>query len=157
MVKGEFLRVDGNNGYAIESYQSKTPSTSGVSFNSGFVKMSSSGYAFSALPPNFMSPDVTKVISSSSGGTTNITVTQKPRYIILACWNANGSSYGGMIGIVDVTNSTAKRMGYWSSASQAWSDWSGYTGYFTSITSTSVTFKAGWSTNASRYMILIYY
>lgn len=37
-------------GYAIESYQSKTPSTGGVSFNSGFVKMSSSGYAYPARP-----------------------------------------------------------------------------------------------------------
>ena len=37
-------------GYAIESYQSKTPSSSGVSFNSGIVKMSSSGYAYSERP-----------------------------------------------------------------------------------------------------------
>lgn len=37
-------------GYAIASYQSKTPSTSGVSFNSGMVKMSSSGYAYSGQP-----------------------------------------------------------------------------------------------------------
>ena len=36
-----------NSGYAIASYQSKTPSTSGASFNSGMVKMSSNGYAYS--------------------------------------------------------------------------------------------------------------
>lgn len=146
-----------SNGYAINSYQSKTPSASGASFNSGFVKMSSSGYAFSALPPNFMSPDKTQVISSSTGGTTNISVTQKPRYIVMATWNAAGSQYGGMLGVVDVTNSTAKRLGY-SSGSISWGNWSGYADYFTSITSSTVTYKSNWSTNtATRSMILIYY
>lgn len=39
--------IPASSGYAIESYQSKTPSADGVSFNSGIVKMSSSGYAYS--------------------------------------------------------------------------------------------------------------
>ena len=36
----------GGGGYAIESYQSKTPTQPGTAFNSGMVKMSAAGYAY---------------------------------------------------------------------------------------------------------------
>lgn len=145
------------NGVAVGSYHDYTPSASGAALELGFAYIRGSGYAYNSKLPNFMSPDKTQVISSSTGGTTNISVTQKPRYIVMATWNAAGSQYGGMLGIVDVTNNTAKRIGY-SSSSISWSDWSGYTGYFTSITSSQVTYKSNWSTNtATRSMILIYY
>ena len=145
------------NCYAILTYSEKTPSASGASFGSGFVKMSSNGFAYSEKQPNFLAPDVTKIIASSSGGTTNITVTQKPRYIVLATWNASGSLFGGELAVIDVTNETAKRMGYGTNGAISWGDWSGYTSYFTSITSSSVTYKSAWSSNACRSMILIYY
>ena len=40
-----FYKVETNGGYAIQSYQSKTPSADGVQFDEGFVKMSTGGYA----------------------------------------------------------------------------------------------------------------
>ena len=148
-------------GYIIESYQLIEPTNNGTPFSSAArtaTLMETDGYAYDKQQPNFMSPDKTQVISSSTGGTTNISVTQKPRYIVMATWNAAGSQYGGMLGVVDVTNSTAKRLGYSSSGSISWSDWSGYTSYFTSITSSTVTYKSNWSTtSACRSMILIYY
>ena len=149
-------------GYAIREYTPRSASDISPPYlynNNMYLVVNSSngGYLYETKQPNFMSPDKTQLISSSTGGTTNISVTQKPRYIVMATWNAAGSQYGGMLGIVDVTNSTAKRMGY-SSSAISWTDWSAYNTYFTSITSSTVTYKSNWSTNtATRSMILIYY
>lgn len=106
---------------------------------------------------NLLNADKVQVIGSSTG-TTNITVTQKPRYIVMATWTASGTQYNGQVGIVDVVNNTAKRCGYWSSAGQSWSAWTNWTNYFTSITASRVTYNsAAWSSATSRAMILIYY
>ena len=45
MTSGAVYKAGGG-GYAIESYQSKTPTQPGTAFNSGMVKMSAAGYAY---------------------------------------------------------------------------------------------------------------
>lgn len=49
MTSGETYEPT-TNGYAIASYTSVTPTTSGAYFSSGMKKMSSSGYAYSSKP-----------------------------------------------------------------------------------------------------------
>ncbi len=107
---------------------------------------------------DLMNPDVTKIITSSKNGTTNIPVTQKPRYIIVAIWGAENSVYNGMLAVLDVEGASGKNIGYYSNSAQSWADWSTWQNYFTSITTTNVTYKAAFSTSyATRNMILIYY
>lgn len=49
LTSGDLYKPD-SAGYAIDTYSSVTPSSSGASFSSGMVKMSSSGYAYSSRP-----------------------------------------------------------------------------------------------------------
>jgi len=53
-------------GYAIESYQSITPSSDGASFNEGIVKMSGGGYAYSSQPSAYT--DYVNISGSASHG-----------------------------------------------------------------------------------------
>lgn len=106
---------------------------------------------------DLMNPDLTWQANATKTSNT-ITVTQKPRYIVLDIWSAYGSSYGGMLGIIDVENNTAKRMGYWNSAKREWTNWDNWTSYITSITSSQVVYNASaWDNNNSRAAILFYY
>ena len=159
LVKNHMYQIQTNNGVAVQTLDNIAPSNSGQAMTSGYIyKALANGFVYPSRLPNIFAPNVQTVIASSTGGTTAIAVSQKPKYIVLATWNAAGNQYGGMLGVVDVANSTAKRLGYSSSGTISWGDWSGYTGYFTSITASSVTYKSNWSTNtATRSMILIYY
>ncbi len=144
-------------GYIVNDIGMATPSDSfPVSVSSGrILKSLSAGYLVKTVSNLGGAPDKTFVNNSAgSSGAVDISVTQKPRYIILGVW-ARGSGYQGMVGIIDVTKSQAYRMGYFSSAVSE--SWTGYTNYFTTISSTKVTYSyAGFGGN-SRVQILMYY
>lgn len=106
---------------------------------------------------DLLNPDVTRVIVATTSAQT-ISVTQKPRYIIMATWQATGSNYAGRVGVVDVDNSTGKRMGRLNTASQQWDVWTTWSDSFTTISSTQVRFlPTAFSSTATTTCILIYY
>lgn len=69
------------NGYAISSYSSssKSPSSSGTYFSSGWNYMNSSGYAYSPNPPSCK----TGSFSWSSSAQTTVNVGFKPKYLCI--------------------------------------------------------------------------
>lgn len=135
----------------------KTPSdTSPASVSSGqIIRPSAAGYLVKSVSNLGGTPDKTyQNNSAGTSGSVDITVTKKPRYIILGVWTRS-NTYQGMVGIIDVTKNQAYRMGYFTSAVAE--SWTNYTSYFTTISSTKVTYSyAGFSGN-SRVQILIYY
>ena len=65
---GDIIKIGGNeyeSGYLIKDYTTVTPSTSGAAFNSGFAKMSSSGYAYSQQPKRVQTGSFTTDASSA--------------------------------------------------------------------------------------------
>ena len=103
-------------------------------------------------------PDAqTAINSATTSSTTNISVTKKPRYIVVMIWDRSGSNYNFMLGIVDVAKSTGKRCGYLSAGATSWTTWTGYVDYFPAITSSAVAYSGStWGRN-HRVHILIYY
>ena len=156
LSSGSIYKMDGA-GKAVASVTLKTPSdTSPDSGISGaIIQLSTGGYLVKTVSNLGGTPDKTYANNSAgSSGSVDITVTKKPRYIILGVWT-RGNTYQGMVGIIDVTKNQAYRMGYFTSAVAE--SWTNYTSYFTTISSTKVTYSyAGFSGN-SRVQILIYY
>ena len=104
---GSIYKANGY-GYAIGSYQSKTPSTSGVSFDSGFVKMSSSGYAYSDKPTLKATTLYTNSSPSTSVTSGTVTLSQDIDnfdYIEIQCVVGTGSTssylYSGKFAVSD--------------------------------------------------------
>lgn len=146
-------------GYAISSYSSKTPSdTNPPSISSGaIIKASASGYFTKNKHPVFGGTPNKTYQNNTAGtsGTVDITVSQKPRYIVVAIWGRN-SNYRGFLGVVDVEQQKGYRMGYVTSGAVDES-WSGYANYFTTISATKVTYNtAGFGEN-HRVQIQIFY
>lgn len=144
-------------GKVVGNVTNKTPSDTSPTFmNTGsIIKPSEAGYFVKTVSDLGGTPDKTyQNNSAGTSGSVDITVTKKPRYIILGVWTRS-NTYQGMVGIIDVTKNQAYRMGYFTSAvAEAWTN---YTSYFTTISSTKVTYSyAGFSGN-SRVQILIYY
>ena len=154
---GKNYRLSGNTGYAIKSYSGKTPSdTSPVSLTTNtFYRLTSAGYLVKTVSNIGGTPDRTFTNDSApSSGAVDISVTQKPRYIILGLWH-RANAYQGLVGIIDVTKSKGYRMGYFSSAVSG--DWSNYTSYFPTISSNIVTYSYSAFAGVSRVKIMIYY
>lgn len=133
----------GDSGYAIKSYSTKTPDDLiPPSIASGaIIKAGSAGYLTKNLHPLIGSaPDKIYTNNSmSNNATASITVTKKPRYIVM--WmTKSGTADSNFVGLVDVGNATAYKYGYYSGASQN-DAWPGYTSYITSITASSVSIK----------------
>lgn len=99
-------------------------------------------------------PDVYQITSGTTSTITNITVTKKPRYIVLGVSSVNNT---GMLATIDVKNSKAYRMGYWSNANQYSSNWTGYTAYVKSITNTNVQVCNAFSSSSHKMYVAIYY
>lgn len=146
-------------GYAIQSYESVTPSDTSPFYmsTSQIAKANSAGYLVKTVSNLGGTPDKTyQNNSAGSSGSVDITVTKKPRYIVLGAWSRSGSSYYGMVGIIDVTKNQAYRMGIFSQGAFS-EDWENYTTYFPTISSTKVTYSyAGYGGN-HRAQIMIYY
>lgn len=147
-------------GYAISSYSSVTPSSSGASFSSGMVKMSSSGYAYSSRPasaPSLYNPNKQVHVSLAKNASTTVSVDQKPRYIIIH-WALSGTSstiVGG--GEYDV-NADRRAVVSWNGSSfNTNKDATGVLDIVPSVSSTSLT-VANPSSNYTRHVCLdIYY
>ena len=76
----------------------------------------------------------------ASNATADITVTKKPKYIIMFGVAVSSNAYG-FSGIYDVDNNKGYRLGYWSSAFRD-GDWTSTVSlYITSVTSSTVTVK----------------
>lgn len=148
-------------GYAISSYSSKTPSDSSpASVSSGaIIKASSSGYLYSSSGlgqyvniTNTASKDET--FNLSSGSTTSISVTSKPKLILWFQGNygsAVAAGYGEM-GMYDGIRNKYRRVTYYSSGGNTATD----SGDITSVTSSSVSFKNNGSTYR-RYHVMMWY
>ena len=156
LASGDIDKMGGA-GYAIESYSDVTPTEAGVAFSSGFNKMSAGGYACTGpMPVLGQQPD--KVFQNNSGpssGSVDITVTQKPRYILLSIWSRN-SNYYGYMGVVDVVNNQAWLCGYLATGSENRA-WPTYTNLFTTISDTKITFNYGAFAAVNRTQIMIFY
>ena len=80
-------------GYAIESYQSITPSAEGASFNEGIVKMSAGGYAYSSQPSAYT--DYVNISGSASHGNRVSTFTvsnQNGKTLLLLLFDVRATS-----------------------------------------------------------------
>jgi hypothetical protein len=145
-------------GCAIASQPaSKTPSdTSPASVTSGsIIRPSSAGYLVKTVSNLGGTPDKTYSNDSApSSGSVDISVTKKPRYIILGI-GQKATTYQTLVGIIDVTKSKGYRMGFFSSAVSG--DWTNYTSYFPTISSSKVTYSYAAFNGSSRVKILIYY
>lgn len=149
----------GGGGYAISSYSSKTPSdTSPASVSSGaIIKASSSGYLYKTGLPILGQQPNAEFSNNTAGtsGSVDITVTQKPRYIIMSI-SSRTSAYLHQMGVIDVTGAKAWRMGC--NADGTYSEnWSNYTTYFTTISASKVTFSYAAASYNKRVVIQIYY
>lgn len=146
-------------GYAIESYATETPSDAyppiipngKIIKANGAGRFTKNGFPFLGYPPD-------KTYQNNTAGTSgaaDITVSQKPRYIVVAIWGRN-SNYRGFLGVVNVEQQKGYRMGYVASGAVNES-WSGYSNYLTTISATKVTYNiAGFGEN-HRVQIQIFY
>ena len=146
-------------GYAISSYSSKTPSdTSPASVSSGaIIKASSAGYLYKTGLPILGQQPNAEFSNNTAGtsGSVDITVTQKPRYIIMSI-SSRTSAYLHQMGVIDVTGAKAWRMGC--NADGTYSEnWSNYTTYFTTISASKVTYSYAAANYNKRVVIQIYY
>ena len=158
LSSGSFYKPSAS-GYAISSYSSKTPSdTSPASVSSGaIIKASSSGYLYKTGLPILGQQPNAEFSNNTAGtsGSVNITVTQKPRYIIMSI-SSRTSAYLHQLGVIDVTGEKAWRMGC--NADGTYSEnWSNYTTYFTTISASKVTFSYAAANYNKRVVIQIYY
>ena len=89
------------NGYAIDSYSSISPSSSGTYFSSGMKKMSSSGYAYDSQQ------SVCKVGTATLSGsaTTTVTLGFKPKYLAIRITNSSQAAF--VVNIYDERYSTS--------------------------------------------------
>ena len=91
----------------------------------------------------------------AGNGTATVTVTQKPRYVVVLMIHSTTNI--GLMGFYDTENESAYLFGYWSGAVQD-GTWSNYSSYITSVTSSSVTVKQVFSSNANvRTWVNCYY
>lgn len=148
-------------GYAISSYSSKTPSDSSpASVSSGAIfKASASGYLYASSGlvnmvniTNTASKDTNFTLSS--GNTTTVSVTSKPRLILWFQGNyGSGVSAGyGEMGMYDGINNRYRRVTYYSGGANTSTD----SGDITSVSSSSVSFKNN-GTTSRRYHVMIWY
>ena len=73
------------NGYAISSYDSVTPSSSGIYFSSGIKKMASSGYAYSSQQSLYNLAKAATVKNGGTGSATqSFTAVVNRRYLVIA-------------------------------------------------------------------------
>ena len=97
ITSGNIYKASGN-GYAIYSYTSKTPTSAGVAFQAGFVKMSSNGYAFSEIPSV---SSYTNPLSSISTAATMFTIrnmTGKKLLVLLFYQAGSATAYNRLDG-----------------------------------------------------------
>ena len=158
LTSGEFYKPSAS-GYAISSYSSKTPSdTSPASVSSGaIIKASSAGYLYKTGLPILGQKPNAEFSNNTAGtsGSVDITVTQKPRYIIMSI-SSRTSAYLHQMGVIDVTGAKAWRMGC--NADGTYSEnWSNYTTYFTTISASKVTYSYAAANYNKRVVIQIYY
>ena len=149
-------------GYAIASYDSVTPSTSGVSFNSGMVKMSSSGYAYKTkqfFP--ITSPDVWARGLFEAGTSKSFTLTQFPHIIIVSRANVSSSTRGLFYThFLQYDSDTSTWSGYyWGRNSDGGinSVISALPSYITSLTSSKLVMKNTTSSTNWQYTLSIWY
>lgn len=149
----------GGSGQAIANWNVATPSdTSPTAVSSTmFYKPTASGYVVKNNLANLSTaPSKTYTNANlANNASATITVTQKPRFIVLSlCNKTNAQSF--LTGIINVNKGTAYRFGYWSSAfhNEDWS--SGYSNYITSVSSSGVTVTNAYG-NAVTIVVGCYY
>lgn len=119
-----------------------------------FVEVSSGGG--SVLPVLGQTPDKYIVFDTAgTSGTSQINVTQKPRFLLYSMWSRT-SNYYGFLGVVDVENNRAYRSGYMASGitNAAWTNWQNF---FTTVSDTKVVYSFGALSYNSRVAIHVYY
>lgn len=156
--------VDGNmyratyNGYAILSYSNRTPSdTSPASVSSGaIIKASSSGYFVKNKPVDLGVPDLVSQVDISGSSSRSITVTSKPRLVILI-ESQRGSEGAQFLQIYDSVNDKYTAASY--TANNGYSDASGtgLPGRITTVSATTVTVRNASTGYGVRSSVLIYY
>lgn len=107
--------------------------------------------------PNFGgTPDKTfQNNTAGTSGSSTITVTKKPRYIVMGVWSRS-NTYAGFVAVVDVQNSRAYRMGIGNSGAYT-TDWPAYTNYLTTISATQVVYSYVPYGGIHRVQIQIFY
>lgn len=90
----------------------------------------------------------------ANNGTANVTVTQKPRFIVLVMFS-NSNAGQGLWGIYDVEKNQAYRYGFWSSSVQD-ANWTNYNLYIKSVTATNVSIKNSYG-GSCRVWVNCYY
>lgn len=144
-------------GYAISSYSSVTPSSSGTYFSSGMVKMGGGGYAYSYRPPSIYNPDKQVHVSIAKNSSTTVSVDQLPRYIIIH-WALSGIStatFGG--GEYDINADRRASISWNGSSMSSIKDATGLSDILPSVTSTSITVKNTSSSYTRHVLLDIYY
>lgn len=145
-------------GYAIDSYQVKTPNKFGVSFNPGYVRMNAGGYAYSEIQTqiNMGVPDIISSANISASSSRTITVTQKPKYIVYFLDRYTYTDGRGALIAYDVTNNCFSVSNYTADGYSSGKNYSGLPESLTSVTSSSVVLKNAYA-QAIRTHVFIYY
>lgn len=92
ITSGNYYRASGG-GYAISSYVSsgKTPTASGTSFDAGWNRMTSGGYAYSEKPSTISPSILTAGNTSGNTSTTLFSFNSSKSYVICISVNYSGT------------------------------------------------------------------
>ena len=107
---------------------------------------------------DLMAPDAEGAVNAATTSTYyELSVTQKPRYIIIVVISRS-SSYTGFIGVIDRSGSStiAKRRGYLNSGAVSWETWTNWSDYI-QVTNTKVYYDGESYGGNHRMHMLVYY
>lgn len=145
-------------GYAISSYSSKTPSdTSPASVSSGaIIKAGSSGYLVKNIPVDLGVPDLVSQVDMAASASRSITVTAKPRLVVLI-QSQRGSDGAQFLNIYDSVKDKNTTATYTAGGGYSNANGTGLPARITTVSATTVTVKNASSGYAVRSSVLIYY
>lgn len=157
LSSGSFYKPSAS-GYAISSYSSKTPSdTSPASVSSGaIIKASSAGYLVKNTPVDLGVPDLVSQLDMAASASRNITVTSKPRVVILI-QSQRGSDGAQFLNIYDSVKDKYTTATYISSSGYSYTSGTGLPGRITTVSATTVTVRNASTGYGVRSSVLIYY
>lgn len=147
-----------DNGYAISSYSSKTPSdTSPASVSSGaIIKASSAGYLVKNKPVDLGVPDLVSQLDMAASASRSITVTAKPKVVILI-QSQRGSDGAQFLQVYDSVKDKYTTASYTAGGGYSDASGTGLPGRITAVSATTVTVRNASTGYGVRSSVLIYY
>lgn len=140
---------------AIKSYTSVVPTKAGTAFNSGFVKMTTSGFAVSDII-NITQPLGSFMGDAAAGSTKTFSVSKLPRYVF-CFYNNRATNYHAYVVLYDVEANASYSLQYEIGSSYTEESITGLPAKFIySVTSSKVTIKNTFGSTAVRLFAIAY-